>query len=57
MSGLAGAVFIFCSFWIYHYIDLEDDLEEFTEREHHGLLGENPGRCEMTPKDSEHRYS
>ncbi len=57
MSGLAGAVFIFCSFWIYHYIDLEDDLEEFAEREHQGLLGENTGRYEMASKDSEDRYS
>ncbi len=31
MSGLAGAVFIFCSFWIYNYIDLEDNLEDFAE--------------------------
>ena len=29
-SGIAGAVFMFCSFWVYHYVDLEDDLEEFS---------------------------
>jgi len=23
MSGFAGASFVFCSFWVYHYIDLE----------------------------------
>ncbi len=56
MSGLVGAVFIFCSFWIYNYIDLEDDLEDFAEREHQGILGENTGRYETAEEDSDNRY-
>ncbi len=57
MSGLAGAIFIFCSYWIYHYIDLEDDLEEFAEREHQGILGEDRGRYGLAKMDSDNRYS
>ena len=30
---IAGSIFTFCSFWIYHYIDLEDDDERFNELE------------------------
>lgn len=37
-SGIAGAVFAFCSFWVYHYVDLEDDLEEFSETECRSIL-------------------
>jgi len=51
MSGLAGAVFVFCSFWIYHYIDLEDDFEDFAEREHQLTLGEHSRQYEMTQED------
>ena len=25
ISAIAGGTLMFCSFWIYHYIDLEDD--------------------------------
>ena len=30
MAGVAGGAFIFCSFWIYHFVDFENDalLEE-----------------------------
>lgn len=27
-SALFGSLFLFCSFWVYHYIDLETDLED-----------------------------
>lgn len=37
-SGIAGAAFVFCSFWVYHYVDLEDDLEEFSETECRNVL-------------------
>lgn len=57
MSAVAGAIFIFCSFWIYHYIDLEDDLEESTEREHQGILGSNIGPYGMAQTSSSTRYS
>ena len=30
---IAVAIFIFCSFWIYHYIDLEHGSEDITEVE------------------------
>ena len=42
-SGIALAVFMFCSFWVYHYVDLEDDLEEFS--------GQN---AELSLKDYRH---
>lgn len=28
VSAIAGGTLMFCSFWIYHYIDLEDDDKE-----------------------------
>jgi len=56
MSGLAGAVFVFCSFWVYHYIDLEDDLEEFADREHQGNLGENSARYDMAQEGPDNRF-
>lgn len=27
-SALFGSLFLFCSFWVYHYIDLKTDLED-----------------------------
>ena len=32
-GALAGAVFMFASFWIYHYVDLEHESRYFPEPE------------------------
>ena len=31
--AIAGGTFMFCSFWIYHYVDLEHEFEDMTELE------------------------
>ena len=31
--AVAGGIFMFCSFWIYHYVDLEHDSGDMTELE------------------------
>ena len=31
ICAIAGGTLMFCSFWIYHYIDLEDDDKEGDE--------------------------
>lgn len=46
MCAIAVATFAFCSFWIYHYIDLEDDDEAFNELEPISIL--NMERSSMT---------
>ena len=44
--AIAGCPFMFTSFWIYHYVDLEHEFEDMTELEtvavqsaHGGLRG------------------
>ena len=44
--AIAGGTFIFTTFWIYHYVDLEHEFEDMTELEtaagqsaHGGLRG------------------
>lgn len=32
-TAVAAASFVFCSFWIYHYVDLEHGAEEGVEAE------------------------
>lgn len=31
ICAIAGSTFVFCSYWIYHYIDVEDHGEEMGE--------------------------
>lgn len=31
VAALAGSIFTFCGFWVYHYIDLEQDVVESDE--------------------------
>lgn len=33
VATLAGTIFTFCSFWVYHYIDLETDFGDTNEDE------------------------
>ena len=35
--AVAGGVFMFCSFWIYHYVDLEHGSGDLTELETEAL--------------------
>jgi hypothetical protein len=30
---VAGSTFVFCSFWVYHYVDLEHDIRYPAEEE------------------------
>lgn len=32
-AALAGAIFMFASFWIYHYVDLEQESQDVAEHE------------------------
>ena len=32
-AALAGAIFMFASFWIYHYVDLEQESGDVAEHE------------------------
>jgi hypothetical protein len=31
IAAIAGSVFLFCSFWVYHFIDLEHDTKGSAE--------------------------
>ena len=31
LSAIAGGVFVFCSFWVYHYVDLEHGSDEMID--------------------------
>jgi hypothetical protein len=31
VAAIAGSVFLFCSFWIYHFIDLDHDTNQLAE--------------------------
>lgn len=31
VAVLAAAVFVFCSFWVYHYVDLEHEFDDSIE--------------------------
>lgn len=33
VAAIAGAVFVFCSFWVYHYVDLEHEVDDTTGTE------------------------
>lgn len=33
VAALAGGAFVFCSFWVYHYVDLEHGGEEVADEE------------------------
>lgn len=33
VAAVAVAVFIFCGFWVYHYVDLEHEADSITETE------------------------
>ena len=35
--AVAGGVFMFCSFWIYHYVDLDHGSGDLTELETEAL--------------------
>lgn len=32
-AALAGAIFVFASFWVYHYVDLDHDFQNVVEPE------------------------
>lgn len=36
-TAVAGSVFMFCSFWIYHYVDLDYGSGDMTKLETEGL--------------------
>jgi len=33
VAAIAGAVFMFCSFWVYHYVDLEHEADTIIDSE------------------------
>ena len=33
ITAIAGGTFVFCSFWVYHYVDLEHEAEDMAETE------------------------
>ena len=33
VTAIAGGVFVFCSFWVYHFVDLEHDTNQLAEAE------------------------
>lgn len=33
VAAIAGAVFVFCSFWVYHYVDPEHEVDDMIEIE------------------------
>ena len=37
-AALAGAIFMFASFWIYHYVDLEQESRDVAEPETDGEM-------------------
>ena len=43
ISAIAGTTFVFCSFWIYHYVDLDFDANSDAEDdEEEGSLSASP---------------
>lgn len=33
LGSIAGLIFVFCSYWVYHYVDIEHDISKSDDRE------------------------
>lgn len=50
--GVVLGIFVFCSFWIYHYVDLEGDTDETNEDD----IVHKPIHSATQTTDSEHNW-
>lgn len=39
VAAVAGGVFVFCSFWVYHFVDPEYDTNQLAEAPAEGVVG------------------
>jgi hypothetical protein len=49
----AGTTFVFCSFWVYHYVELDLDADGTGDALHEGKEGESGYGVMLTPFSEE----
>jgi hypothetical protein len=54
ICAVAGATFVFCGFWIYHYVDLGFDVhdDDREDEEIESLASNSPRDAEFSPSES-----